>query len=103
RLTALLFLLCAGHWRGTAGVILRDAPLHRSPNAGWPEAAMAGALGIRLSGPRIYGDRIAEEPWVNGSAPDPDGATLLRALALYRRALLLLALLAVLLASLSLI
>jgi adenosylcobinamide-phosphate synthase len=48
---------------------------------------MAGALGVRLSGPRIYGDRIAREPWVNAGAPDPTPADLTRALALYRRAM----------------
>ena len=49
----------------------RDAGLHRSPNAGWPEAAMAAGLNVRLSGPRVYADRVAEEPWVNAGAPDP--------------------------------
>ena len=70
---------------------MRDARRHRSPNAGWPEAAIAGALDIRLSGPRIYGDRTADEPWLNGAAADPDPATLSRALALYRRTMILLA------------
>jgi adenosylcobinamide-phosphate synthase len=69
----------------------RDAGQHRSPNAGWPEAAMAGALGIRLSGPRIYDGRLSQEPWLNGEAPDPSAADLKRALALYRRAMLVLA------------
>ncbi|PTE22071.1 adenosylcobinamide-phosphate synthase [Cereibacter changlensis JA139] len=45
--------------------ILRDAPLHRSPNAGWPEAAMAVVLGVALSGPRSYHGRRQEFPWVN--------------------------------------
>jgi adenosylcobinamide-phosphate synthase len=67
----------------------RDARRHRSPNAGWPEAAMAGGLGIRLSGPRVYGDRVAEEPWLNGSAADPDAGHLARGLAIYIRAMVL--------------
>ena len=47
--------LCRRAWR----VMLRDAHLHRSPNAGWPEAAMAGALGIAIAGPRVYaGQRV---------------------------------------------
>jgi adenosylcobinamide-phosphate synthase len=66
----------------------RDARHHRSPNAGWPEAAMAGALGVRLSGPRAYADRIAPEPWINGSAPDPTPADLDRGLSLYLRAMI---------------
>lgn len=84
RLTAVLFTLAGGvqAWR----VARRDARQHRSPNAGWPEAAMAGALNVRLSGPRVYADRIADEPWLNPDAPDPVPADLDRALAIYRRA-----------------
>ena len=86
RLTALMFVLVAG--RG-GRVALRDARRHRSPNAGWPEAAMAGALGVRLSGPRAYGSRVSDEPWLNAGAPDPGPADLGRALAIYRRAVML--------------
>lgn len=65
RLTALLLALA--HWRPDASrVILRDAPLHRSPNAGWPEAAMAVVLGVSLSGPRSAMARCASFP---GSIP----------------------------------
>ena len=45
--------------------IASDARRHRSPNAGWPEAAAARALGVALSGPRRYGGRVADEPFVN--------------------------------------
>lgn len=63
RLTAALLALA--HWRPDATrVILRDAPLHRSPNAGWPEAAMAVVLGVSLSGPRSYNGEMREFPWV---------------------------------------
>jgi adenosylcobinamide-phosphate synthase len=48
-------------WR----VMLRDARLHRSPNAGWPEAATAGALGIAISGPRVYATGPTFDPYVN--------------------------------------
>ncbi|MEO0913213.1 MAG: cobalamin biosynthesis protein, partial [Pseudomonadota bacterium] len=65
-----------------------DAPRHRSPNAGWPEAAMAASLGCRLSGPRAYGAGVEEQPWLNGVAPDPGPETGLAALALYRRTLI---------------
>jgi len=68
-------------------VMLRDAPRHRSPNAGWPEAAMAGSLGVRLSGPRVYGCRVSEEPWLNEGARDPEPSDILHGLALYRRTL----------------
>ncbi|HEX5935027.1 MAG TPA: cobalamin biosynthesis protein, partial [Pseudorhizobium sp.] len=46
--------------RNAVRAVLRDARHHRSPNAGWPEAAMAGALGIALAGPRSYGGQIIE-------------------------------------------
>lgn len=49
-------------------VMRRDAGLHRSPNAGWPESAMAGVLGIALAGPRRYGERVVQDPFLN-----PDG------------------------------
>lgn len=62
RLTAVLIALTNG-WRDPAP-ILRDAPLHRSPNAGWPEAAVACVQGISLSGPRSYHGMMAEYPWV---------------------------------------
>ncbi|WP_436398181.1 adenosylcobinamide-phosphate synthase CbiB [Roseobacter sp. S98] len=63
RLTALLIAGVAGitDLRG----IRADACLHRSPNAGWPEAAMSRALGIALSGPRAYDGEMREFPYVN--------------------------------------
>ncbi|CDZ72624.1 adenosylcobinamide-phosphate synthase CbiB [Neorhizobium galegae] len=65
RLSALLFVVAAGFIdHASPGnairAIRRDARHHRSPNAGWPEAAMAGALGIALAGPRSYGGRMIE-------------------------------------------
>ena len=53
--------------RAAIGSALRDAGLHRSPNSGWPEAAMAGAVGIGLAGPRIYGGTRVDEPMMNAS------------------------------------
>ena len=90
RLTGLLFALVAPRPGRSLRVMGRDARAHRSPNAGWPEAAMAGTLGIRLSGPRVYGDRRVEEPWLNAEAPDPDPGAVARALALAARAAVLL-------------
>lgn len=87
RLTGLLFALVSGAPGRALACMRADAARHRSPNAGWPEAAMAGALGIRLSGPRFYEGRVAQEPWVNGAAPDPQAGDLARGLALYRRAM----------------
>ncbi|TDH35811.1 cobalamin biosynthesis protein [Pseudohoeflea suaedae] len=73
RLSALI--LVAGTWlaegydaaRNAAGVALQDAGLHRSPNAGWPEAAVAGALGLALGGPRRYGDLAVSAACLNGA------------------------------------
>jgi adenosylcobinamide-phosphate synthase len=50
----------AAGWRA----LWRDAPRHRSPNAGWPEAAIAGALGLRLAGPRRYADEEVDDAWM---------------------------------------
>lgn len=80
RITGALIALPA--WgRGALSTMLRDAPQHRSPNAGWPEAAMAGALGVRLSGPRVYGTHASDEPWLNAGAPDPGPAEMRAGLA----------------------
>jgi len=87
RLTGVLFAAASPSPRRSLRVMLRDAHAHRSPNAGWPEAALAGALNIRLSGPRIYADHIANEPWLNPSAPDPSPADITLGLRLYIRAL----------------
>jgi len=43
----------------------RDASKHASPNAGWPETAMAGALGVALAGPRQYAEYKSTDPWLN--------------------------------------
>jgi adenosylcobinamide-phosphate synthase len=66
RMTALLIALpggVLGHWAAIRG----DAALHRSPNAGWPEAAMARAIGVALAGPRAYDGVMQDFTWVNGS------------------------------------
>lgn len=73
RLTAALILLA--HGRFDPAPVLRDGPLHRSPNAGWPEAAMAVVLDVALSGPRSYNGVMTAFPWVwpEGRAdPGPD-------------------------------
>lgn len=87
RLTAMLMVIASGSW-GAWRIVRRDAPRHRSPNAGWPEAAMAAALNIRLSGPRSYGTQLVAEPWLNGTERDPSGGDIGHALALYRRTII---------------
>ncbi|WP_225149790.1 MULTISPECIES: adenosylcobinamide-phosphate synthase CbiB [unclassified Bradyrhizobium] len=91
RLTGFLFVLLAPQRSESLACMTRDARRHRSPNAGWPEAAMAGGLGVRLSGPRIYHGSATEEPWLNEGARDPRAADITEALTVYRRAMLLVA------------
>ena len=91
RLTGFLFAVVAQSPSAAWSCMARDARRHRSMNAGWPEAAMAGALGVRLSGPRVYQGSVAEEPWLNEGARDPRAEDILAGLKLYRRAMILLA------------
>ncbi|WP_420402691.1 adenosylcobinamide-phosphate synthase CbiB [Nisaea sp.] len=81
---------------------LRDAGKHRSPNAGWPEAAVAGALGLRLAGARIYGGETVEDAWMGDGRSEANPDDILRALSLFRHACLAL-LLAVALSALLLV
>jgi len=90
RLSALWLMLAAIPLGLSPGSALRtirnDARHHRSPNAGWPEAAMAGALGIRLSGPRIYDGVPVDERWVGEGRSDLTAKDIRGALKLYRTA-----------------
>lgn len=84
-----------GAWRA----MVRDAPKHRSPNAGWQEAALAGGLGLALAGPRSYGGQIVDDDWMGDGRAEMTPADLGRVLDLYLAAggLLFIALAAVLL------
>src|SRR5580700_3568535 len=90
RLSALLLVAAAalsGNRAGTAWrAVRRDAGKHRSPNAGYPEAAMAGALGLSLAGPRVYGGALVDDAMMGDGRRAADAADIRRALALYRRA-----------------
>lgn len=67
-------------------IVTRDARHHRSPNAGWPESAMAGALGIRLAGPRVYGGVEVDDRWMGDGRAAVTVADIRRGLTLYRTA-----------------
>lgn len=91
RLSAMLLVVVAPIAGGSVctsfEVVRRDASQHRSPNAGWPESAMAGALGLALAGPRRYAEHIVDDPFLNAeatsqAAPDDIG----RALGVYTAA-----------------
>lgn len=76
--------------RSSLRIMWQDAPRHVSPNAGWPEAAMAGALGIALGGPRRYGGQEGDGLWLNEKGTRDIGAANIEdALSLTRTALLL--------------
>lgn len=67
RLTSLMIAALSGQMRAWPA-IAADARNHRSPNAGWPEAAMARALDLALAGPRSYDGKLRDLAWVNGTA-----------------------------------
>lgn len=88
RLTALLLVVAAmivpgadadAAWRA----VWRDAKKHRSPNAGWPEAAMAGALGLALAGPRVYGGVTIDDATMGDGRREATAQDIRRALRLY--------------------
>ena len=73
RLTGVLIVVLSGQW-SKGREIIEDAQRHISPNAGWPEAAMARALGVALAGPRSYHGQIRHLAWVNEGAREDIGA-----------------------------
>jgi adenosylcobinamide-phosphate synthase len=90
RLSAVLFVLAAcllpvASPRSAIAAVRRNARYHRSPNAGWPEAAMAGALNIALAGPRSYGGKMIQAPFMGeGGKTDLSASDIRRALKLAR-------------------
>ena len=91
RLSALLIIAAAGLTAGASPAaawraVRRDAHRHRSPNAGYPEAAMAGALGLRLAGPRVYGGTTVDDAMMGDGRRDAGAADIRAALRLYRHA-----------------
>jgi len=91
RLSALLIVAAAAVTKSASAVaawraVRRDARHHRSPNAGYPEAAMAGALGLALAGPRTYGGIRVDDPLMGNGRRTADASDIRAALGLYRRA-----------------
>ena len=94
RLSALLIAIAAvaaptASPKAALRAIRRDAGKHRSPNSGWPEAAMAGALGLALAGPRLYAGHVFDEPWIGDGRKDATSLDIRRALYVYVVACLL--------------
>ena len=91
RLAGMVIALAGGRgWK----IMLRDAGKHASPNAGWPEAAMSGALGLRLAGPVAYDGVEHHKPWIGDGRVDADAGDIDRSLTIYLRACLFLWLIA---------
>jgi adenosylcobinamide-phosphate synthase len=91
RLSALLLVAAAALGDRAAAVaawraVRRDAHRHRSPNAGFPEAAMAGALGLALAGPRVYGGVRVDDALMGDGRREATASDIRKALALYRKA-----------------
>ena len=91
RLSALLLIAAAALTKTASAAaawraMLRDASRHRSPNAGYPEAAMAGALGLSLAGPRVYGGVTIDDATMGDGRRDATAADIRQALMLYRYA-----------------
>jgi adenosylcobinamide-phosphate synthase len=87
RLTGLLFAAAASLAPGSSPeaafhAMWRDAPRHRSPNAGWPESAMAGALGLKLNGPKTYGTTLVEDAYMGDGRREATAADIHQALRL---------------------
>jgi adenosylcobinamide-phosphate synthase len=90
RISAVLLIVAAQitgmAWEKPWQSVRRDAPRHRSPNAGWPEAAMAGALGLQLGGPRFYDDKLVDDVFIGDGRRNPTLSDINAALHLYRTA-----------------
>ena len=81
--------LCKTSPAGAVRAVIRDARRHRSPNAGWPEAAMAGALGLKLAGPRSYGGVAVADAYMGDGRADAGSGDIRRALGLAKTAWLI--------------
>jgi adenosylcobinamide-phosphate synthase len=91
RLSSLLLVAAAALSRNGSAeaawrAVRRDAGKHRSPNAGYPEAAMAGALGLSLAGPRVYSTALVEDALMGDGRREANAADIRRALVLYHTA-----------------
>lgn len=91
RLTAACYAMASGRPGQVWRIVSADARHHRSPNAGWPEAAMAGALDVRLAGPRAYAGGLEDLAWVNHAAADPGARDIRHGLTVYARMVALIA------------
>ena len=93
RITSILFLIFSKNILSNFKNLLIDSPKHKSPNAGWPEAAFAYTINVRLSGPRVYDGLTYNEKWVNEYGLEPKLIHLKQSLILFKKVIILLLLL----------
>ena len=82
-ITIAAFIIPSAEGNSAFKTAIRDATKHRSKNAGWPEAAMAGALGIKIAGPRNYNGILVEDAWMGNGIPNVDASHIFIALRIY--------------------
>ena len=87
RLTGLLYVLTSRRFVYALRVMVRDSAKHRSPNAGWPESALAASLDIRLSGPRLYDGVPSQDAWLHEEGAEPNPHDITKAVTHYERLL----------------
>ena len=82
-ITIAAFIIPSATGNSAFTTAIRDAKKHRSKNAGWPEAAMAGALGIKIAGPRNYDGILVEDAWMGNGIANVDASHIFMALRIY--------------------
>ena len=83
RLTAFLYVIASKRPFYVLKIVMRDATKHRSPNAGWPESALAASLNVSLSGPRIYDGVPSQDAWLHEEGDKPNGQDIFTAIGIY--------------------
>lgn len=96
RITGIFYALISKNFLFTITVMIKDGNKHVSPNAGYPEAALAGALNVSLSGPRVYNKVTRNDPWLNEKGLPPSVLDLKKALKLYENIIKLIVFLVIL-------
>lgn len=85
RLTGLLFAVVSNNFFYSLKIMVKDGNKHASPNSGYPEAALSGALNIRISGPRFYNNIKRNDPWINRNGKVPSLKELEMGLLIFKR------------------
>lgn len=89
RITGILYAMVSGKLIFTISIMFKNAKKHASPNAGYPEAALSGALNVKLYGPRSYEGVKMNNSWINERGLEPSLEHLTKAIKLYKRLIIL--------------